>query len=50
MHRKTLIFILTSIWLLFLASPSIALGTLYQKAVDAYTQEDYTTAYEIFLA
>ena len=49
MHRKTLTFILTCIWLLFLASPSIALGTVYQKAVDAYAQEDYTTAHDIFL-
>ena len=49
MHRKTLTFILTSFWLLLWASTSIALGTVYQKAVDAYAQEDYTTAHDIFL-
>ena len=50
MYRKTLIYFLTSFCLLFFASPSIALGTVYQKAIDADIQEDYTTAHDIFLA
>ena len=36
MHRKTLIFIFTTIWLLIWASPSIALDNAYKKAIDAY--------------
>ena len=49
MHRKTLYIILTSIWLLFLASPSIALVTEYRKAIDAYKKEDYKTSYDLIL-
>ena len=62
MNRKILTFILTSIWLLFWASPSIALVTEYQKAVDAYKlvtehqkavdaykREDYKTAHKLIL-
>ena len=49
MNRKILTFILTSIWLLFLASPSIAIVTEYRKAVDAYKKEDYKTSYNLIL-
>ena len=49
MNRKILTFILTSIWLLFWTSPSFALVTEYQKAVDAYKREDYKTAYKLIL-
>ena len=49
MNRKILTFILTSIWLLFWASPSIALVTKYQEAVDAYNREDYKAAYKLIL-
>ena len=49
MNKKILRFILTSIWLLFWASPSIALVTEYQKAVDAYNREDYKTSYKLIL-
>ena len=49
MNRKILTFILTSIWLLFWASPSIALVTEFQKAVDAYKREDYKTSYKLIL-
>jgi len=49
MNRKILTFILTSIWLLFWASPSIALVTEFQKAVDAYKREDYKTSYKLML-
>jgi len=49
MNRKILTFILTSIWLLFWASPSIALVTEYQEAVDAYNREDYKAAYKLIL-
>jgi len=49
MNRKILTFILTSIWLLFWASPSIALVTEFQKAVDAYNREDYKTSYKLML-
>jgi len=49
MNRKALTFIFTSIWLLFWASPSIALVTEYQKAVDAYNREDYKAAYKLIL-
>ena len=49
MNRKILTLILTSIWLLFLASPSIAIVTEYQKAVDAYKKEDYKTSYRLIL-
>jgi len=49
MKRKILAFIITSIWLLFWASPSIAVFTEYQEAVDAYNREDYKTAHKLFL-
>ena len=49
MNKKILTFILTSIWLLFWASPSIALVTEFQKAVDAYKGEDYKTSYKLTL-
>ena len=49
MNRKILTFIFTSIWLLFWASPSIALVTEFQKAVDAYNREDYKTSYKLIL-
>ena len=49
MNRKTLTIILTSTWLLFWASSSIAGVTEYQEAVDAYNREDYKTAHKLFL-
>ena len=49
MNRKILTFILTSIWLLFWASPSIALVTEYQKAIDAYKRSDYKASYNLIL-
>ena len=49
MNRKILTFIITGIWLLFWASPSIALVTEYQKAVDAYKRKDYKTSYKLML-
>jgi len=49
MNRKILTFILTSTWLLFWASPSIALVTEYQKAIDAYKRKDYKTSYNLIL-
>ena len=49
MNRKTLTFILTSIWLLFWTSPSIALVTEHQKAIDAYKRKDYKTSYNLIL-
>ena len=49
MNRKILTFILTSICLLFLARPSIAIVTEYRKAVDAYKKEDYKTSYKLIL-
>ena len=49
MNRKILTFILTSIWFLFWASPSIALVTEYQKAIDAYKSKDYKTSYNLIL-
>jgi TPR repeat protein len=49
MNRKFLTFILTSICLLFLACPSIALGTEYQEAIDAYYRKDYKTSYDLIL-
>ena len=49
MDRKTLTIILTSTWLLFWASSSIAGVTEYQEAVDAYNREDYKTAHKLFL-
>ena len=49
MNRKILTFILTSICLLFLTTPSIAIVTEYQKAVDAYKKEDYKTSYKLIL-
>jgi len=49
MNRKILTFILTSICLLFLARPSIAIVTEYRKAVDAYKKEDYKTSYNLIL-
>jgi len=49
MNRKILTFILTSIWFLFWASPSIALVTEYQKAIDAYKNKDYKTSYNLIL-
>ena len=45
--NKTLIF--TSTLLLFLSSPSIAVIDDYQGAVDAYSREDYKTAYKLML-
>ena len=35
--------------MLFWASPSIALVTEFQKAVDAYNREDYKTSYKLML-
>ena len=49
MHRKTLIFIFTTIWLLIWASPSIALDNAYKKAIDAYKNEDYETSHNLIL-
>ena len=49
MHRKTLNFILTTIWLVFWASPSLALDNTYKKAVDAYKTKDYETSYNLIL-
>ncbi len=49
MNRKVLTLILTSIWLLFLASPSIAIVTEYRKAIDAYKNKDYKTSYNLIL-
>ena len=49
MNRKTLTFILTSICLLFWTSPSIALVTEHQKAIDAYKRKDYKTSYNLIL-
>ena len=46
MHRKTLILIFTTIWLLIWASPSIALDNAYKKAIDAYKNEDYETSHK----
>ena len=34
---------------MFWASPSIALVTEYQKAIDAYNREDYKTSYNLIL-
>ena len=49
MHRKTLNFILTTIWLLFWASPSIASDNIYQRAIDAYKIEDYKASHNLIL-
>ena len=49
MHKKSLHFILTTIWLVFWASPSIALDNPYKKAVDAYKNEDYETSHNLIL-
>ena len=49
MHRKTLNFILTTILLLFWASPSFALDNAYKKAVDAYKNEEYETSHNLIL-
>ena len=49
LHKKSLYFILTTIWLVFWASPSIALDNPYKKAVDAYKNEDYETSHNLIL-
>ena len=49
MNRKILTFILTTTFLLFLGSPSIAVIDDYQDAVDAYNREDYKTSYQLML-
>ena len=49
MHKKSLHFILTTIWLVFWASPSIALDNPYKKAVDAYKNKDYETSHNLIL-
>ncbi len=49
MNKKIQTLIFTSALLLFLSSPSIAVIDDYQGAVDAYSREDYKTAYELML-
>ena len=49
MNKKIQTLIFTSTLLLFLSSPSIAVIDDYQDAVDAYSREDYKTAYELML-
>ena len=49
MNKKIQTLIFTSALLLFLSSPSIAVIDDYQDAVDAYSREDYKTAYKLIL-
>ena len=49
MNKKIQTLIFTSTLLLFLSSPSIAVIDDYQGAVDAYSREDYKTAYKLML-
>ena len=49
MNKKIQALIFTNIMLLFLSSPSIAVIDDYQGAVDAYSREDYKTAYKLML-
>jgi len=47
MNKKIQTLIFTTALLLFLSSPSIAVIDDYQDAVDAYSREDYKTAFNL---